>query len=425
MLIKSLKELHESLLALVEAPNQKEEHYQKWFENNRMIFSVLGFSEEIPHPCSINIEGEEYIPDFLARDCSGSWFVFELKRPDIKVHKQRNRRRTFYRDFESYISQCNEYSLFFEETDNRNFMKTKYGITVQRQVHSILVASRDDSLDKHWVHDEIVRNRNSRITLLTFDDILSSIENQIRLQESPLLHLQGVSGAVLFSHFDPITTPQDQYLLDFGSDPMNKVSVGFNANSVFVYITIKGKCVSTRRPFLFVLGNKPNLLYFRVGLSDSCTHISLSMNGTESIDRVFDPMHIKTESIHNIVCGSDVMMKTPASSIMYEVIVYACILDHKEKEQLLSYFNQRYQYYLSPLAIHPLPGILFDGLKSLYTPGHPFSTDKKISGKSILSNKMLGWYDAAGGNLTLSDGSTPLPAPYLAQPKAMPPYSSN
>ena len=67
-----------------------------------------------------------------------------------------------------------------------------------------------------------------------------------------------------------------------------------------------------------------------------------SMNGTESIDRVFDPMHIKTESIHNIVCGSDVMMKTPASSIMYEVIVYACILDHKEKEQLLSYFNQRY-----------------------------------------------------------------------------------
>ncbi|WP_375328782.1 hypothetical protein [Microcystis sp. BLCC-F210] len=159
-------------------------------------------------------------------------------------------------------------------------MKTKYGITVQRQVHSILVASRDDSLNKHWVHDEIVRNRNSRITLLTFDDILSSIENQIRLQESPLLHLQGVSGAVLFSHFDPITTPQDQYLLDFGSDPMNKVSVGFNANSVFVDITIKGKCVSTRRPFLFVLGNKPNLLYFRVGLSDSCTHISLSMNGT-------------------------------------------------------------------------------------------------------------------------------------------------
>jgi len=89
------------LLALVEAPNQKEEHYQKWFENNRMIFSVLGFSEEIPHPCSINIEGEAYIPDFLARDCSGSWFVFELKRPDIKVHTQKNRRRTFYRDFES------------------------------------------------------------------------------------------------------------------------------------------------------------------------------------------------------------------------------------------------------------------------------------------------------------------------------------
>ena len=65
--------------------------------------------------------------------------------------------------------------------------------------------------------------------------------------------------------------------------------LGFNANSVFVDITIKGKCVSTRRPFLFVLGNKPNLLYFRVGLSDSCTHISLSMNGTESIDRVFVP----------------------------------------------------------------------------------------------------------------------------------------
>ena len=107
---------------------------------------------------------------------------------------------------------------------------------------------------------------------------------------------------------------------------------------------------------------------------------------------------------------------------MYEEVLYTCMLTHEEQEQLFSYFKQRYAYYLSPLGIHPLPGLKFKGRKCMYSPGHPFSNDTKPAPTVNHSVKMLAWYDAPGGNLSLSDGRRTKPAPYLAEPKVMPPH---
>jgi hypothetical protein len=423
MLITTLKQLYNSLIELIEKPNQREDWYQKWFENNPEIFTILRLSNPLSHAYSVSLDGETYIPDFLVKDITGNWLIFELKRPDTKVHKKVTRRRNFYSEFNSYLAQCNEYSAYFEETQNRNLLKKQYGIDVQKQVQSIIVASRDINVDKGWVHDEIVRNRNARIILWTFDDILAAISSQIRLQESSFINLKGLSGAILFAHLDSMTAPQDQYLLDFGSDIKNKISIGFNRDSIFVEVTANGVSISTRRPYLFSLYAKPIILYFEVGLSDSQTHIALSINFNDFIDRSFDPMKIKIEKIYNWVIGSDVTMKTQASSIIYEQILYNCMLTHEEQQQLFSYFKERYASYLSPLNIHPLPGILFQGKKCMYSTGHPLSNDGKPAPKVDYSHKMLAWYDAPGGGFALSNGEKPQPAPYLVKPKIMPPHA--
>ncbi|MFM6197831.1 MAG: Shedu anti-phage system protein SduA domain-containing protein, partial [Dolichospermum sp.] len=359
----TLKQLYNSLTELIEKPNQREDWYQNWFESNPEIFTILGLSSPLSHPYYVSLDGETYIPDFLVKDRTGNWLIFELKRPDTKVHKNVNRRQDFYSDFSSYLAQCNEYSAYFEEVQNRNFLKEKYRIDVQKQVQSIIVVSRDINVDKRWVHDEILRNRNARTILWTFDDILAAISSQISLQESSFVNLKGLSGAILFAHLDSMITPEDQYLLDFGRDIKNRISIGFNRNSIFVEVTSNGVPISTRKPFLFSLYQKPIILYFEVGLSDSQTHIALSINFTDFIFRTFDPMRIKLEDIYNWVIGSDVTMKTPASSIMYEQILYNCMLKHEEQQQLFSYFKERYTYYFSPLSIHPLPGIVFQGKK--------------------------------------------------------------
>ncbi|MFO5437528.1 MAG: hypothetical protein ACLBM4_02335, partial [Dolichospermum sp.] len=108
MLIETLKQLYSSLVELIEQPTQKEEWYQSWFESNPEIFPILGLSDPVPHPYSVTIEEAVLIPDFLAKDRTGNWVIFELKRPDTNVHKGTDRRRIFYQDFNSYLAQCSE-----------------------------------------------------------------------------------------------------------------------------------------------------------------------------------------------------------------------------------------------------------------------------------------------------------------------------
>ena len=107
---RTLVDLHALL-----AEDVDEEAFQIWFETNAAIFTTLGYVRALPHPRLEYHDGEVRLPDFLVKDTSGLWHVFELKRADTAVLKPQLRRQTFYAKFEEYLTQCVEYAEFFRD----------------------------------------------------------------------------------------------------------------------------------------------------------------------------------------------------------------------------------------------------------------------------------------------------------------------
>ena len=169
------------LRSLLETGEAREERFQSYFEKYDVVFSVLGYSKAYPHivldltdELKEKFDREVLIPDFLAQKLNENMDVFELKTPQENLVKDKRGRTSFYSKINDYIGQVVQYSEYFEDQENRNLLKSKYGLDIQKKVDVVIVAGLDKGLDKKLLHDEI-RRRSHHLNIITFDEILNRL----------------------------------------------------------------------------------------------------------------------------------------------------------------------------------------------------------------------------------------------------------
>lgn len=213
----------------IHGENFGEDEYQKWFEKYRIVFDLLGYKNVIPHP---RLEAEDQtkevlIPDFLVQGIDDIWSIFEIKRPDTEILKNKTRRQDFYSSFSSYISQCLDYSEFFDDKANREAFNSKYNITVFKDPRCTLVSGRNEGLDKSIVQKLIVGRRNAIIDLKTYDDIINTVEYHRSKRYGQYDDIEGFTAGGIFSVRK--LQRKNNYLVDMGKNlRRNRISIYIN-----------------------------------------------------------------------------------------------------------------------------------------------------------------------------------------------------
>jgi hypothetical protein len=101
----------------------------------------------MPHPHLTESGATLFIPDFLGERIDRLWDIIEIKRPDTEVLRDSLRRKTFNAEMETYLSQSGQdYAKYFNDRAHRDEFQAKYGVTVQEQPDSIVIAGRSDGV---------------------------------------------------------------------------------------------------------------------------------------------------------------------------------------------------------------------------------------------------------------------------------------
>lgn len=161
--------------SLLTAQSASEADFQAFFEAHPIVFQVLGFQRQVAHPTIKTANGAMYIPDFIARRPNGSWEIIELKTASAELLRDRDRRESFYASFESYLSQCHEYSEALDDVSTRSEFEKQYGIDlIQKRPSSIIVAGSSESLDVSRLL-RLCSRRSPPVSVYTYDDIRSAL----------------------------------------------------------------------------------------------------------------------------------------------------------------------------------------------------------------------------------------------------------
>jgi|GEM_PF-1121020 len=427
MNLPTLHQLYSELSSLIDKPNMKERVFQEWFEKNPEIFKILQFDKAFPHPYQVDTgENDVSIPDFLVKEFTGTWGIFELKRPDtVVISSSSNKRIKFTAEFESYISQCREYSEFFQELENRNRLNQRYEIDVQKSVPAIIVAGRDHALEKRKAFD-MLYDRGSKVKLYTFDDILNAIRVAISLQETQFVGLRGLSFTSMVIVHDN-GKERRQFLLSCGlEEKRNAILIGIQGiDSLFIEIYDQsGQLREVVVPFVlsFIGVEKLVSLHFEIGFHEDMLFVAVLVNGRVLLFKEFDAVQFDQTATNFRVIGSDVRGQTDASFSYCEMICYNKTLSYELRNKILKYFSEKYRYYLSPL-ISDLPfRIEFKGRKFLHSTGHPnFTKPDEASSSEVLAEGAATWY-VAGERYKSRDGDrVPVKDPHLRATQFKPP----
>lgn len=162
------------LTLLLEQAVFAEEKYQEWCEKYD-IFEILDYKRTLVKP-TLRISKKEFlVPDFMVQGIDDIWEIIDLKRPDTNILKDKSKRTSFYATFEAYYSQCRDYSQFFENERNRVLFEQEHNTKIQKYVTSIIVAGRNNGIDKRKINDFIF-DRGSKVKFRTYDDIKNELE---------------------------------------------------------------------------------------------------------------------------------------------------------------------------------------------------------------------------------------------------------
>ena len=111
------------LARLLRDGESDEAKYQEYFERNPVVFEALGYSAAYPKPQLPLPDGEHLEPDFLVKRPDGLYEVFELKTPQERLVHGKKHRDKLYARVEEYISQVENYSEYFDDSEHRTFVE--------------------------------------------------------------------------------------------------------------------------------------------------------------------------------------------------------------------------------------------------------------------------------------------------------------
>ncbi len=154
----------------------------KFLEQNENKFILtMGFLSKEIHPQLLlewqSQEKDNIQPDFLIVRPNGFADIVEFKLPDTKSKTivGKSNRETFSAEINKYISQTRVYREFFEDPNNRNWVKDKFHLSVRHPKRYLVVGRRWDFSSEIW--KEIIDDYKD-IEIITFDELVDGVVSQ-------------------------------------------------------------------------------------------------------------------------------------------------------------------------------------------------------------------------------------------------------
>jgi hypothetical protein len=298
------------LRSLLEGEGATEHDWQRWFEDNPVVFQCLGYQRHASHPDLTENGVVLFTPDFLVqRADNGLWEVFEIKTPSAEVIKSATRRQDFYASLSSYISQCAEYSEYFDDEAHRKEFEDRHGFHVHKSPARLLVAGRDEGLDHALAH-QLLRRRGRPVELLTYDGLLKKLDF-FRVQQFG--DLEGLPGFSIHMAIAVGRLPgQTNFILDVGAEESkNRVSLFVDGHDRLCFRLIDSK--GDPEVIRFPVGDDSGFSYddwhylvVEFGSGDGFTFMLMDVDGTNICFKRFLGAAVEPPK-RVFVIGSDVV----------------------------------------------------------------------------------------------------------------------
>jgi hypothetical protein len=377
---QSLEDAISQLDFLIANHSANEDDFQKWFESNPVVFGILGYQKVLAHPVLIEAGVEKYIPDFLGKRIDGLWNIVEIKTPDTAILKDTQRRSAFYSAMETYLSQCWEYSQYFDDRANRDEFASRYNENIQKQPSSILVAGRSQGLNRHKIH-ELLSGRVPSILHQTYDDVLNQLEFQRTQLYGAYENLQGLFIHLILMIEQPCTLIET-FIFDIGAEPeRNRLSLHTHPNGTLLFSVYDSlgmlhqvSIPQSEETFQY---DRTFYLSLEVGIGGHYSVVVVETNGHYCSEHKLSGFSLQLDTPMPLVMGSDLMGQAEASMRIAEKCVYSRTLPFPEKSLLRSYFFERYENFIFNSVRKP-KGVEFHGRQFLHSEGHPLFSDPKI-----------------------------------------------
>jgi hypothetical protein len=146
-------------------------------EDFRFALKMRFSANEIHAECNCEWQSEQRAaikPDFFVVGTDGYADIVEFKLPELSasVVVGSNNRETFSATINSYISQTRVYRDYFDDPNNRAYVKTTFGFDVYKPKRYLIVARRWDFNTREW--REIAADHQDLI-ILTYDDLIDGV----------------------------------------------------------------------------------------------------------------------------------------------------------------------------------------------------------------------------------------------------------
>jgi len=332
------------LALMLEYEELTEPDCQDWFERHDAVFKLLGFKEVLAHP-RLQSETDHKIPDFLVKDHSDIWSIFEIKRPDTKILKSNKNRDDFYQSLRSYISQCHKYNRFFDDESNRKKFNEQNNVEVQKNLKSIIIAGINEGLDKNEVHS-ILFEEGAKVSLQTYSDVYNNLQYNRSENFAKFDNIPGITIGIVVK-FSKIPN-EENYLFEFGRDcKRNKVSVYIDkfdrlALSVF---DDEGRNYLSRINIDNIYTDQL-FLCFEVGATEEYSTIILEYNGQVFQDIVipsvkFDTRYLfasENRSYFNFILGTNLELRKRNNFQFTNLAIYGHKMSFEDKYDLRKWY---------------------------------------------------------------------------------------
>jgi len=310
-------------------------------------------------------DGTFLSPDFMCQRPNGLWEILELKIPATRVLRATNRRETFYKEFDTYVSQCQQdYSRHFNEGASRDAFETRYGSPVQESPDSLLIAGRAGEEIEREVH-RMLAGRTPSVRHLTYDALVGLFEQAHAHRYGRWEGVPGVSVHILFVPHKPGIC-----IFEAGELP-DRDNFGLLLNEhgdlVFRVVDAKGverlEVVSNDNAAI-TIGNlnyaacevafgRAALLTVRVNgawfAESQVNRLSLSGLGTGRVGGV------------RVVLGSNLARTATTDMLVVEHLLLERTLSRPDRRNLDGYFAGKFGKYLESGAEGSPAGVLFTG----------------------------------------------------------------
>lgn len=335
MIRTELEDAINQLSHLLRKDESAEEKYQQYFEENPIVFKVLGYSNAYPKLRLPRSDGGWYEPDFLLERPDGLFEILDLKTPQEKLITSRKKsRKRFYAKIGDYISQVEEYAEYFNNSEYRNQVKDIYSLDVQASPEIMIIAGIDRSVNKKKLLHQLLSRRTHRPHIFTYDDVLSSLQ----FHHATLFgHTENLSGVACYALLTPhkAAAPKPQYIFDAGNDPFkNRWSIYIDKHNALCFEVLDSEgssySVSVRpgtRSFHF---ETECHIICEFGNSDSFSIMRILVNNRTAAEQQFQfPISIPSDL--NFTIGADIEKKHFGSFSLAACSIYKGIPDFQQR----------------------------------------------------------------------------------------------